>query len=61
MRRYSKRCSATESLLEVWPTSWWFGALVLGGVGAWGASRWMRCEWRRRVRQTTAARIERAR
>ncbi|WP_249180913.1 hypothetical protein [Burkholderia cenocepacia] len=26
-----------------------------------GASRWMRCEWRRRVRQTTAARIERAR
>ncbi|KVL21265.1 CPBP family intramembrane glutamic endopeptidase [Burkholderia sp. MSMB1826] len=24
-----------ESLLEIWPTSWWFGALVLGGVGAW--------------------------
>ncbi|KGB92779.1 CPBP family intramembrane glutamic endopeptidase [Burkholderia cepacia] len=23
-----------ESLLEIWPTSWWFGALVLGGVGA---------------------------
>lgn len=25
-----------ESLLEIWPTSWWFGALALGGVGAWG-------------------------
>ncbi|WP_322083464.1 CPBP family intramembrane glutamic endopeptidase [Burkholderia sp. BCC1972] len=24
-----------ESLLEIWPTSWWFGALVSGGVGAW--------------------------
>ncbi|MCA8034648.1 CPBP family intramembrane metalloprotease [Burkholderia arboris] len=27
---------AKESLLEIWPASWWFGALALGGVGAWG-------------------------
>ncbi|QVN18580.1 CPBP family intramembrane glutamic endopeptidase [Burkholderia pyrrocinia] len=24
-----------ESLLEVWPPSWWFGALAIGCVGAW--------------------------
>ncbi|MGY4730460.1 CPBP family intramembrane glutamic endopeptidase [Burkholderia pyrrocinia] len=24
-----------ESLLEVWPASWWFGALAIGGVGVW--------------------------
>ncbi|WP_321950014.1 CPBP family glutamic-type intramembrane protease [Burkholderia cenocepacia] len=24
-----------ESLLEIWPTSWWLGALALGGIGAW--------------------------
>ncbi|WGY71797.1 CPBP family intramembrane metalloprotease [Burkholderia cepacia] len=24
-----------ESLLDIWPTAWWFGALVSGGVGAW--------------------------